>query len=337
MDAFVDAILREIAFQSTRHTITPHTIYLGGGTPSFLSTQHLSRLLAGVAEHLDLSELEEWDLEANPLTFGTEKADAMREHGITRVSLGVQALDQPTLKTLGRDHSPDQAIEAFHILRGAKLPSVNVDLMFAIPGQGLESWRHSLETVASLEPDHISCYNLTYEEDTEFFDKLQSGRFSQDHDDDASFFTAAMDSLGDAGFDHYEISNYAQPGFQSVHNRAYWAGKDYLGIGPGAVSTVQGQRWKNLPDTAAYLKSAPATLPTEREEIDQEAFRNERIALQLRTAGGLPLRYLTQEMLADRLPVLVEEGLLDLDHQKETARLTRRGKLVADSVAAYLV
>ena len=196
MDAFVDGILREIAFQSTQHRIAPRTIYLGGGTPSFLSTQHLTRLLSGVATLLDLSGLEEWDLEANPQTFGIDKALAMREHGVTRVSLGVQALDQPTLTTLGRDHSPDQAIEAYHILRAAELPSVNIDLMFAIPGQPLADWSQSLRTAASLKPDHISCYNLTYEEDTEFFENLQSGKFSQDHDDDATFFTTGMDLLG---------------------------------------------------------------------------------------------------------------------------------------------
>ncbi|MGI9243791.1 MAG: radical SAM family heme chaperone HemW, partial [Verrucomicrobiales bacterium] len=185
--------------------------------------------------------------------------------------------------------------------------------------------------------DHISCYNLTYEDDTEFFEKLQSGKFSQDHDDDATFFTTGMDILGDAGFEHYEISNYAKPGFQSVHNRAYWAGKDYLGIGPGAVSTIGGQRWKNLPDTAAYMKVEPSELPTERESIDEEAFRNERVALQLRTSSGLPLSYLTEEMLKEKVPTLIDEGLLTRVPQMETVGLTRRGKLVADSVAAYLV
>ena len=335
MGAFVDAILREIAFQSTRHAIVPRTIYLGGGTPSFLGTQHLGRLLAGVAAQLDLSELEEWDLEANPRTFGIDKASAMREHGITRVSLGVQAFDQPTLTTLGRDHSPEQAIEAFEILRAAQLPSVNIDLMFAIPGQPLADWSHSLASAASLQPDHISCYNLTYEEDTEFFEKLQSGKFSQDHDEDAAFFTTAMDQLGGAGFEHYEISNYARPGFQSVHNQAYWAGNDYLGIGPGAVSTVAGQRWKNLPDTAAYIRADPADLQTERESLGEEAFRNERIALQLRTAAGLPRRYLSGQMLAEKVPILIEEGLLRV--RADAITLTRRGKLVADSVAAYLV
>ena len=335
MGAFVDAILREIEFQSTRHEIVPRTIYLGGGTPSMLSTQHLSSLLAGIAARLDLSQLEEWDLEANPMTFGKEKAAAMRDHGVTRVSLGVQAMDDRTLETLGRDHSPDGAAQAFDILREAELPSVNVDLMFAIPGQSLDVWRDCLTSIVGFEPDHISCYNLTYEEDTEFFEKLEAGTYHQDHDDDASFFTAAMDGLGAAGFEHYEISNYARPGFKSVHNRAYWAGKDYLGIGPGAVSTVEGQRWKNRPDTARYLVTDPADLPTEQEVIDAEAFRNERIALQLRTADGLPKALLTEEMIEQKVPTLIGEQLLHED--RHTIFLTRRGKLVADSVAGYLV
>jgi oxygen-independent coproporphyrinogen-3 oxidase len=333
--AFVEAILREIDFQSTRHQIAPHTIYLGGGTPSFLNTKHLSRLLAGIGDRIDLADLQEWDLEANPATFGLEKAQAMRENGVTRVSLGVQSLDPATLQTLGRDHSPQEAIEAFEILRAAKIPSVNLDLMFAIPGQSLQTWIDTLRQTAALESDHISCYNLTYEEDTEFFEKLEAGTYSQDHDEDASFFTSAMDLLGGAGFEHYEISNYAKPGHQSRHNRSYWAGNDYLGLGPGAVSTVNGQRWKNLPDTAAYLKADPAALPTEPETIDREAFRNERIALQLRTATGLSVEFLTEEMLAEKVPALVAEGLLrEVD---TTVVLTRKGKLVADSVAGYLV
>ncbi|MFT4549617.1 MAG: oxygen-independent coproporphyrinogen-3 oxidase [Verrucomicrobiales bacterium] len=335
MSAFVDAILREIDFQSSRYEIVPHTIYFGGGTPSLFSTKHLTQLLTGISTRLDLSDLQEWDLEANPATFGLEKAEAMREHGVTRVSLGVQSLDPATLETLGRDHSPEEAIEAFEILRRARLPSVNLDLMFAIPGQSLATWHDTLERAAALKSDHVSCYNLTYEEDTEFFEKLQAGNYSQDHDEDASYFTTAMDLLGGSGFEHYEISNYAQPGFQSVHNRSYWAGHDYLGVGPGAVSTIHGKRWKNLPDTAAYIVADPASLPTEHETIDSVAFRDERIALQLRTAVGLPLAIMTEEMLTNKVPVLVEEGLLlETD---DSVVLSRRGKLVADSVAAYLV
>ena len=335
MGAFVGAILREIAFQSTRHTIRPHTIYLGGGTPSLLSRKHLAQLCAGIGERLDLSELEEWDLEANPATFGNQKAAAMREHGVTRVSLGVQSLDPQTLETLGRDHSPEQAIGAFEILRAAELPSVNIDLMFAIPGQSLATWENTLQRTAALRPDHISCYNLTYEEDTQFFEQLRAGDYTQDHDGDAAFFTAAMKALGDAGFVHYEISNYAQPGHESRHNRSYWAGRDYLGIGPGAVSTIGGQRWKNLPDTARYIASDPADLPTEVESIDDEAFRNERIALQLRTISGLEKSLLTEPMISDKLPPLLEEGLLREDAR--SVYLTERGKLVADSIAGFLV
>lgn len=335
MGAFVDAILREIEFQSTRQAVVPRTIYLGGGTPSFFSTLHLSRLLAGIAARLDLSDLVEWDLEANPATFGVKKARAMKEHGVTRVSLGVQSLDPGTLETLGRDHSPDQALEAFDILREAELPSVNIDLMFAIPGQSLETWKATLRQVAALKSDHVSCYNLTYEEDTEFFEQLQSGKFRQDPDEDASFFTTTMEELGAAGFEHYEISNYAMPGFRSVHNQAYWAGNDYLGVGPGAVSTVAGKRWTNLPDTAGYIRADPGDLPTGIEEIDESAFRDERIALQLRTATGLEKSYLDAAMLAEKIPTLVAEGLVE---ESETqVKLTRRGKLVADSIAAYLV
>src|ERR1700726_1738976 len=231
---FCDALLREL--RQYRHLV-PSTIYFGGGTPTALSTSQLELLLSGFHEQLDLSQLVEWTFEANPGSVSPRKRKALRKFGVNRISLGVQSWDDELLKLLGREHNARQAGESFRILRAAGFANINVDLMFALPGQTRAQWRTTLEKTISLQPEHISTYCLTYEEDTEFFRRHARGEFRQDADADAEFFESAMSILENAGYEHYEISNYARPGFSSVHNRAYWAGEDYIGIGPRAFST----------------------------------------------------------------------------------------------------
>ena len=157
---------------------------------------------------------------------------------MSRISLGVQSWDDELLKLLGREHNAAQAEASFHILREAGFTNVNIDLMFGLPGQTLAQWETTLQKTIALGPEHISTYCLTYEEDTEFFARQARGEFHEDPDSDARFLESAMELLGNAGFEHYEISNYARDGYASSHNRGYWAGEDYLGIGPSAFSTV---------------------------------------------------------------------------------------------------
>jgi oxygen-independent coproporphyrinogen-3 oxidase len=331
---FVEAVLAELAHRSAIFPLELDTIFLGGGTPTLLSRTHLDRLLTGLGEIAP--SVTEWNVEANPATFGPEKAALLRERGVTRVSLGVQSFDAPTLETLGRDHSPDEAAESFGVLRTAGIPSVNIDLMFAIPGQSLASWEATLDRAIALGPDHLSAYNLTYEEDTPFLDRFREGKFRQDADEDAVFFNRAMDKLAATGFEHYEISNYARPGHRSRHNQAYWRGHDYLGLGPSAVSTVGDTRWKNVPDTALYVKlmeaGTPSAAATDIETLDEGARRIERVALELRTAEGMPVEYLQDPSI---LATLEDEGLLALcaDH----VVLTKKGMPLADEIAGYLL
>ena len=181
-------------------------------------------------------------MEANPGSVSARKAAVLKKFGVNRISLGVQSWDDELLKLLGREHNAQQAQESFRILRAAGLTNINIDLMFGLPRQTIDQWRATLEKTIALEPDHISTYCLTYEEDTEFFLRHVKGEFRQDADADAGFFEMTMATLENAGYGHYEISNYARPGFESVHNRAYWLGEDYLGIGPSAVSTIGTQR-----------------------------------------------------------------------------------------------
>jgi len=245
---FCEAILRELELYQggaisgsprqleSRRSLLPSTIYFGGGTPTALTTAQLEFLLEGFRQRLDLSSLEEWTMEANPGSVSARKATLLRRLGVTRISLGVQSWDNELLRVLGREHSADQAAQSFHLLRAAGFTNINVDLMFGLPGQTIEQWRLTLENTIALQPDHISAYSLTYEEDTEFFLRHASGEFRKDADTDAEHFEMAMSILENAGYEHYEISNYARPGFSSVHNRAYWLGRNYLGIGPSAVS-----------------------------------------------------------------------------------------------------
>lgn len=312
------------------------TLYMGGGTPSMLSKTLLTDLFGRLNESFDLRQLRELTFEANPATFNLDKAQFFKKLGITRISLGIQSFDDAILKTLGREHTREQAMETVPILRKAGIPEINIDLMFSIPGQSLESWRDTLETAISLGSDHISAYNLTYEEDTDFIDKLTAGEYEDDPDTNAAYFTLAHDMLTEAGFEHYETSNYAKPGKRSNHNLSYWQGSDYLGIGPSAVSTIGSTRWKNLPDTANYIKQIEhiGHAQTEIENLTDEDLRLERIALMLRTKDGLNIELLSADEKV-KTSVLVDEGLAQVSNNHIS--LTRAGSLLVDSVVEHLV
>src|SRR5713101_3257342 len=293
---FCEALLRELELNESRRRtgdrrslLRPSTIYFGGGTPTALNIAQLELLLRGLHERLELSQLVEWTIEANPGSVSTRKAALLKTFGVNRISLGVQSWDDELLKLLGREHNAQQAEESFRILRDAGFTNINVDLMFGLPGQTVDQWRRTLDKTVALRPEHISTYCLTYEEDTEFFLRQSRGEFRQEPDADAEFFEMTMAILQDANYGHYEISNYARPGFESVHNRAYWLGKDYLGIGPSAVSTIGMQRWQNVCDYRAYIDrvfSGQSTRGTS-ENLTPEMKRTEQVALGLRTRDGI--------------------------------------------------
>ena len=332
---FCEAILRDVDQQCASFALTPETIYLGGGTPTALTTSQLEFLLGGFRERLDLSSLAEWTIEANPGSVSARKAALLHELGVNRVSLGVQSWDNELLKLLGREHSTHQAEQSFHILRAAGFSNINVDLMFGLPGQTVEQWKFTLEKTINLQPEHISAYCLTYEEDTEFFLRHARGELLQDTDTDAAFFEMTMSILEGAGYEQYEISNYARSGFASVHNRAYWLGKDYLGVGPSAFSTVDMDRWQNVCDYRTYADrvlsgQSPSAFS---ENLTNEMKRMERIALSLRMREGLAaseLKHFGQET-----DEFISLGLLRESDGNFT--LTRKGKTLADSIAEGLL
>lgn len=336
MAGFVEAVIAEAKREQKHRALDVKTVYLGGGTPTALSEKHMERLLSGLREIFDFSGVTEFTSEVNPRTINASKAAMMRHQGVTRISLGIQAWDEPTLKTLGRDHAPADAEETYRLLRGAGFDSVSLDLMFSIPGQSLEAWRGTVEKTISLQPDHISAYNLNYEEDTEFFQRLRSGRYQEDEGKDAEFFYQALDLLEASGYQHYEISNYAREGYRSIHNESYWMGEEYLGLGPSAYSTIGRQRWQNVADTARYMELIQAGQGTAQpgEELTEDSRRTERFGLELRTVKGLPVDLIQPEQ-KKMLKTLEEEGLLQVANERII--LTREGKPLVDSIAVALM
>ncbi len=332
---FCEALLQEVDALGANFPIDVETVFFGGGTPTALTVSQLEFLLAGFRARLDLSKLKEWTLEANPGSVSPRKAALLHELGVDRISLGVQSWDDQLLKVLGREHDAAQAEGSFHILRAAGFRSISIDLMFGLPGQSLAQWEASLERTIALQPDHISAYCLTYEEDTEFFLRHARGEYREDLGTDAQFFESAMRILEAAWYRQYEISNYSQGGHESIHNQGYWAGEDYLGIGPSAFSTVGAERWQNVPDYRAYSDRVLAgeSPVNSVEPLTEEMKHAERIALMLRTRFGAPAEWLDgheAEVAEFRNLGLVRE-------QNSHWILTAKGKLLADSVAAAFV
>lgn len=332
-DPLVEAVIREAELFGNR--CAPRTVFIGGGTPTALSVTQLERLFAGLQRHLDFTNTEEFTIEMNPATVTARKAELLRGFGVNRVSMGVQSWDPDLLKVLGRVHDADQVRRSFAILRETGFENLNLDLIYGVPGQSLAQWEDSIRQTVALEPEHISAYCLTYEEDTEYFERMTRGEFREDVESDAGFFERGVEMLSAAGYGQYEISNYARPGRECRHNLAYWEGTDYLGLGPSAWSTIGERRWQNVPDTAAYVQAVQAGVrPLRNEEILPATTREaEKIAFGLRMNAGIDPARLAERH--DLITGLREEGLLE-DHGPRV-RLTPRGRLLADEIAAELM
>jgi len=328
---FVAALRSEWRRAKEEFPLALNTIYFGGGTPSILGAE----LFVELAEELPRERSwSEFTLEVNPATVTDEKAAAWRAAGVNRISLGAQSFDAEMLKILGRQHAPGDIAETCALLRGHGFENINIDLMFALPGQRESMWEETLQAALACEPNHISAYGLTYEEDTPFFEKLSKGEYRQDEAREIVMFERTREVLGAAGLVDYEVSNFARPGFESQHNLGYWRGEDYLGLGPSACSTIGTKRWKNLPDTRAYAEriAQGESIREEVEEIDAPTRVRERIMFGLRMREGV-----ARELFSDvaQLRKLEIDGLAL--EEKGRVRLTLRGQLVADCIAGMFV
>ncbi len=317
--AYIDALCQEMrAYRGE----TVDTIYLGGGTPTALSSNLLCHLLAALKENFFLSSDCEITVEANPGTVTKETFAILKGAGVNRISLGVQSFCDKELLALGRIHTAKDAEQAFSYAKDAGISNISIDLMFSIPEQTEESFLNSIEQALSLQPNHISCYSLTLCEGTPLFNDVESGKIVLPEDDeDRDFYDLLVRRLGEAGIFRYEISNFAREGFESRHNKKYWQRKDTIGLGAGAHSFYKGARFENPPAFSAYYDIAYERAKREKTFIS----KNDAMA----EAMFLGLRMTREGVLCDRF--LEEFGVSPLEvYQKPLEKLERLGLLTVN-------
>jgi len=317
------------------------TVFLGGGTPTLLPPRDLAQLLAAVRDELGILPGAEVTTEANPDSVDKASLAALREAGFTRVSFGMQSAVPHVLATLDRTHDPDRVPQAVGWARAAGFEGVSLDLIYGTPGESQDDWRASLEAAIGFAPDHISAYALIVEEGTRLAAQVRRGEIAAPDDDDlADRYLLADERLAAAGFDWYEVSNWARGESQRArHNEGYWRGHDWWGVGPGAHSHVGGTRWWNVRHPTAYAgRLAAGDSPAHaREVLTDEQRRVERVLLGIRLREGHPLADLRPagRRAADRAAA---DGLLDPAANADgRAALTLRGRLLADAVVRELV
>lgn len=335
--AYLGAIERELSWLESPREV--ETLFFGGGTPTHLSPEELRRLLGVAKEWFPLAAGYELSVEANPADVDEAKVEVLAACGVTRVSLGVQSFHSGKLKLLERDHDAAQVIRAVALLR-SRIQSVSVDLIFGTPGETLDQWRADLEQALELGPDHLSTYGLTFERGTAFWSRLNAGELGRAEEDlERQMYETAIDTLTAAGFEHYEVSNFARPGHRCRHNETYWSGRGYYAAGPGASRFVDGRRETNHRSTTTYLQRVLAgnSPVAESEELSPEDSARERLVFGLRRLEGIDEAQFTAEtgfsfdsLARESLPALVEHDLLLRAGGR--LRLTRAGLLVSDAI-----
>lgn len=343
-DAYADEVLREIAL--SRDVLAARgplrqasTVFFGGGTPTLLPGGDLARMLGGIRDTFGLARDAEVTVEANPDTVTPALADELAAAGVTRLSIGMQSAVPHVLAALDRTHDPANVATAVAAARGAGL-DVSVDLIYGAPGESLADWERSVRTAIDLAPDHVSAYALIIEDGTQLARQIRRGEVPAPDDDlQADMYELVDEMLGEAGFDWYEVSNWATaPEHRSRHNLAYWRGTDWWGYGPGAHSHIAGLRWWNVKHPAAYaqrlaLRESPAAA---RERPDAAARRLEDVLLRSRIAEGLAVSELEGEG-RHAVASLIADGLIDgAAAVRGRVVLTRRGRLLADAVVRAL-
>lgn len=317
---FLKALDRE--FERLPDGFAPNTVFIGGGTPTVLSADEYARMLELVHRHIDLSNVVEFTSEANPGTLTQEKLAVMRRGGIDRVSIGVQTFNQKALRLLGRIHDAQEAVDGYHMLRNAGFDNVNIDMIQSIAGMSPDDVLADAQQVVDLGPEHVSYYNLIYEDGTPITQDLDAGRIREPgEDEEADNYFAVRDLLGRSGYEQYEISNFSRAGKRCEHNVLYWQGGAYLGCGPAAHSHWNGKRFGNLPDLKVYcdrleLNQRPFD---EIEVLNSEDKARETLVMWLRMVEGVDRAkfrdstgFLAEALCGPSLPLLLDEGLLSL-------------------------
>ncbi|MDZ4854677.1 MAG: radical SAM family heme chaperone HemW [Nitrospirota bacterium] len=343
-EAFVRSLIHEIGLSAQQHVAAHRpiqSVYFGGGTPTVLATTQLIAILSEIRLHLTLASDCEVTVEAHPSTISEQDLERLCQAGITRMSFGAESMEDGDLAKIGRPGAVSETITAVTQARTARFANINLDVMYGLPGQSLMSWQRTLTQCLALEPTHLSCYALTVEEDTRLASNIQRQRSpAPDEGLQIEMDEAAQQMLGDAGYERYEVSNYARPEYACRHNLLYWTNGEYLGLGPSAQSYLDGTRFGNVADLAAYNTALAADrLPLEdRAKLSEEEQLRDAVIFGLRLIQGIPTSHLHQhaanyghEAVTARLfaqELIKEDGM--------HSRLTARGLLQADTIAGQL-
>lgn len=332
-ERFTQCLIDELQTRCAQLTVKPRTIFVGGGTPTLLAADLWKKLLAA----LPLDDAEEVTVEANPETVTDELMAVLAGGGVNRVSIGSQSSDPALLKTLERWHEPASVAQAVARCRAAGIDNINLDHIFAIPGQTMAMLDADLDRALDLSPQHLSYYGLTYEPNTAMTARLKAGQFKPaDEDLERAMYERLLDRLADAGYKQYEISNWSRHGKQCAHNLIYWRSENWLGVGPSAASHIDGVRWKNAPHLGRYLDGCPHPPIVDRECLDEDNRIGERLMMELRLREGVCESHWPRD--AKRAAATEELFTIGmLERAGGRIRLTRAGLLVADSVLAKLL
>jgi oxygen-independent coproporphyrinogen-3 oxidase len=343
VNEMVSSIAKEMEMRAKEIDEEINTIYFGGGTPSLLPIGLLERLMNMARMHYNINDQAEITLEANPDDIDLEKAEAWKSLGINRFSIGIQSFEDENLKWMNRAHNAKQSITAIDIIKQTGFQNYSIDLIYGTPGQSMEGWVKDLQTAFELGVPHLSCYALTVEEKTALNSLIQRGELlGVNQDEQADRFEILMQLSTEAGYHHYEISNFALPGYESKHNSAYWEGTVYLGFGPSAHSFDGAKRKWNISNNNAYIKSlANHLLPSKEETLSKKDVLNEYIMTALRQSKGIEKKILLQKGGQTCLNEITNLITPYLNSKKVVEdengwRLTNHGKFFADGIAATL-
>ena len=344
-DEYISALCHELSMR--QHYLEDErikTIYWGGGTPSQLEERHFRTVFDTLARHYELQPDAEITLEANPDDLTPAYIHMLRRLPFNRISIGIQTFDDETLRLLHRRHTAAQAIDAVRRCQDTGFENISIDLMYGLPKESLQSWEHDLCQAISLHVQHLSAYHLIYEEGTELWRLRRQHRVEEvDEDSSLAFFNLLMDKMKQAGFEHYEISNFALPGRYSRHNSSYWDGTKYMGCGAAAHSFNGVSRQWNIASLELYIKGIrEGTIPAEVEQLDVHTRYNDRIITAIRTSKGLLLPALEKEFgkelhdfcLRNARPYLIQ-GKLTIEN--DWLRLTRAGIFISDGIMSDLL
>lgn len=338
---YVDTLCREIVMRRQEDNLIT-TIYLGGGTPSQLSVSQLRQILNTAYKYNKVAEDAEITIECNPDDVTEAFVEGLRTLPVNRISMGAQTFDDARLKLLHRRHTASQVVSAVERLRKAGYTNISIDLMYGLPGETLNDWEADITQALALNVEHLSAYCLMIEEYTPLHQMLQEGKITEtDEELERQMYETLIDRLKAAGYEHYEISNFAKPGYRSRHNSSYWDSTPYIGIGAAAHSyDIRTRSW-NISDLHQYINGIErGERLFEEEHLDEETRYNDTITVALRTCEGLNLSTLSEKhrkYCLQNAQRFLDDGLLNLDSASQSLRLTRRGLFVSDMIMSELM